>query len=627
MLFRFENVGKEFGGEWLFQGVMAQANAGDHIGLIGRNGCGKTTLFDLIEGRQLPDQGKVHRASDLKISRVEQIPKFAPEITVRDEALTVFQEIRWIEDRLQKLESEMSAFGSSIPAMVADEYEELRLKLKLQGGYDYTARMEAVLSGLGFSNHLLGARCGQLSGGQQNRLLLAKALLRPNNFLLLDEPTNHLDLQGVLWLVEYLGERNLSFMLISHDRYLLDQTTSHIWEIEVKRLNDYPGNFTRARQFRDERRHLQEKNYQSQQEWKSRTEDFIRRNIAGQKTKQAQSRRKRLEKVQWIEKPVEDAESLKLKISTGNRGGALTIWVDRGTVGFPETPLIENIQLRLGRGDRIGILGANGSGKTTLLKTLMGEIPLLEGSIEWGPNHSPACFAQNPSPGEDSRTIYDCLRELDLNCTDLELRNFAARFLFKEEDIQKQVAQLSGGEYSRLELARLLFHPVNVLILDEPTNHLDVSSREALEEALGDFKGTLVIVSHDLYFLKRVSSEFYLIRENRLLPIADLDQLRSEERLPRKRRPPSARPASPKPLAISKNEQQRRERRLLELEARIEAVERRKEEILEALQAPYEDFSRLHQFSEQHQQMDEELRSLYSEWEKKASELAETLSS
>lgn len=624
MLFRLENVGKEFAGEWLFEEVTAQVDPGNRIGLVGRNGSGKTTLFNLIEGHRHPEKGKVYQGSNLRISRVEQIPQFSPEISVRDEALQVFQEIRLMESRLHELESQMSGLRDSVPREVGDEYEELRVKLRLQGGYDYAARTEAALLGLGFSREMLNFPCGRLSGGQQNRLLLAKALLRPANLLLLDEPTNHLDLEGRLWLVDYLAGENLSFLVISHDRHLLDQTTSRIWEIEGKRLHDYPGNFTRARQLRNERRDLQEKSYQRQQEWKSRTKEFIRRNLAGQKTKQAQSRRKRLEKMQWIEKPIRENENLKLKIPTKSRGAALTVWVEGGTVGFRERPLIANVQLRLSRGDRIGILGENGSGKTTLLKTLIGEIPLLQGKIEWGPDHSPAYFSQNPVPGPDSRTIYDCLRELDANCTDLELRNFAARFLFKEEDIYKKVGQLSGGEYSRLELARLLSNPVDVLILDEPTNHLDVSNREALEEALDDFKGTLVVVSHDLYFLQRVAHQFYVIRERRLLPIGDLEELRFQKKTPPKKRASTPGPTLPKVSRLSKNERRRRENRLLELEARIEALETRKEEILLALQAPYENFSRLHEVSEQHQQIDEELKILYSKWEQESSELAGT---
>ena len=624
MLFRLENVAKEFGGHWLFCEVTLQANPGNHIGLIGRNGSGKTTLFDLIEGSLLPDRGKVYRSPHLRISRVEQIPQFSSRTSVRDEALKVFAQFKSMEARLEQLESQMAGLRKNIPQDMADEYEELRLKLKLWGGYDYVARTETVLTGLGFSVESLDSPCEQLSGGQKNRLLLACALLKPAEILLLDEPTNHLDLQGIFWLTEYLQEQKLSFVLVSHERYFLDQVTSRIWEIEVGRLHDYPGNFTRARLLRAERLRLKEKQYQSQREWKWQTEEFIRRNIAGQKTKQAQSRRKQLKKVEWIEKPIQETESMNLEIREKNRGGALSVWVNHATVGYPGKPLIQKIRLRISRGDRIGILGGNGVGKTTFLRMLMGEISPLEGRVEWGPNNSAAYLAQNPSRGANDRTVYDYLRELDLNCTDQDLRSFAARFLFKEEDIEKSVQQLSGGEYSRLQLALLLFHPANVLILDEPTNHLDVNSREALEEALDDFQGSLVVVSHDLYFLKRVVGDYYLIRDRLLVPVKDLEQVQFQDERPQEKRA-ARRPAARKAPSLSKNERRRREHRIQELEVQIEALERRKEEILLALQVPYEDYSRLHELSDQHQQIQGELKELYREWEDQARELADAL--
>lgn len=629
MLFRLDNLGKEFSGEWLFRGITVQCNSGNRIGLIGRNGCGKTTLFDLIEGRLPADEGNIHRASGLCVSRVQQIPNFPPDATPRGEALKVFDALRSIEVRVRELEGEMSALSEAIPKSLADEYETLRVRLTLEGGYDYEARTEAVLMGLGFTKESLDAPCARLSGGQQNRLLLAKALLQPAELLLLDEPTNHLDLQGILWLTGYLAPLRLSFLIISHDRQFLDALTTRTWEIEGGRLYDYPGNFTRARRLKAEKNRLQEKEYQRQQQWKSETEDFIRRNIAGQKTKQAQSRRKLLDRTDWIEKPFEETENLKLKIRAATRGGALSFWIEEGTVGFPAKPLIEGINLRLGRGDRIGFLGANGSGKTTLLRTLLGETPLLKGKLEWGANNCPAYYSQNPDLGNGGRTVYDCLRDLDSVGTDLELRNFAGRFLFKDDDIYKSVNQLSGGERSRLALARLLFHPANVLILDEPTNHLDILSREALEAALNDYGGTLVVVSHDRYFLKQVVSDLYLIRNRRLAPVDSMDQLLLEEpSTERSRLVPPVKPKSIPSAAIaaksplSKNERQRRERKLLELEARIEALETRKKEVLAALQTDYENFSRLHELSEQHQHIELELRDLYLDWEELTQELS-----
>lgn len=637
MLFRFDSVGKEFGGDWLFRRVTAQCNPGDHIGLIGRNGSGKTTLFDLIQNRSIPEEGQVIRASNLTISRVEQIPRFEAQGNVLEEALAVFGDLKAMEARMHAIEHEIADVEGTVPENLAAEYEHLRHRFRLQGGYDYHARTEAVLHGLGFSQDSFGSPCDQLSGGQQSRLLLGKALLKSSDLLLLDEPTNHLDIQAILWLTDFLKEQKKPFVVVSHDRQFLDRVTARTWEIEAGTLYDYPGVFSRARELRAERIELETREYERQQEWKERTEDYVRRNIAGQKTKQAQSRRKRLKRTEWLERPVVDESSLKLRIEEGVRGGATSIRIHHGRLGYdPEKPMLEKVNLLLRRGERLGVVGGNGTGKTTLLRTIMYQVPILDGTIEWGINTSPAYFSQTQDQMDASRTVYDALRDLDSMCTDLELRNLAARFLFKEDDIYKTVGQLSGGERSRLALARLFYHPANVLLMDEPTNHLDIPSREALEEALGDYSGTLVVVSHDLYFLQNVVEQFYYIRNRELIPaydIAHLERIIQGKDLapvqppePEEQPAPAvdASPAGQKPSGgLSKNEKQRRERRVIELEARIEALEARQQQIVESLQSQYEDFARLHDLSEQHQRNDEDLAELYSEWEGLMHELSE----
>ncbi len=630
MLFRLDNVGKEYGGDWLFRSTTAQCNPGDRVGLIGRNGCGKTTLFDLIEGRKTSDEGQLYRSGNLRISRIDQIARLDPEKSLREEVLQVFEPLMRLERRIHELEVQMSEARETVSEEVAAEYESSRLRFRLEGGYDYPARTDAVLHGLGFPSDAFANPCGQLSGGQQSRILLAKALLESADLLLLDEPTNHLDIQGILWLTEYLREQKNSFMVISHDRRFLDRVTQRTWEIEGGKLYDYAGPFSKARELRRERLELEYKEYEKQQEWKAKTEDYIRRNIAGQKTRQAQSRRKRLARTDWLAKPSEDRESLKLRIPEASRGGASTFRIEKATVGYPGNALLNDVNLTVRRSERIGIIGGNGSGKTTLLKTLMGEIPPLKGYIDWGVNNFPAYYSQNPEIGNGGRTVYDCLRDLDRVCTDEELRDFAARFLFKEEDVFKKVSQLSGGERSRLALARLFFHPANVVIMDEPTNHLDIQSREALEEALNDYDGTLVIVSHDLYFLNCVLDQFYVIRDGRLIQEENLEEVQAElegrdipRREPVREQPEEKAPEPEKPAApaLSKNERLRRERRLLELEARIEALEIRKGETVTALQEQYQDFNELHRLSEIHEQIDQELADLYQEWEEQSAEL------
>jgi ATP-binding cassette subfamily F protein 3 len=637
MLFRLESVGREFSGDWLFRDLSVQCNPSDRIGLIGRNGTGKTTLVELIQGRQSPDAGRVYRASGLTISRVAQIAEFCGDFTVRQEALRVFAHLHSMENRMHELEAGMAKISGHLPEALAAEYESLRHRYRLQGGYDYGARTDAVLLGLGFEKDALDMPTRYLSGGQQSRLLLSEALLHGADLLLLDEPTNHLDIQGIIWLTEYLRQVKTSFLVISHDRLFLDRVTERTWELEAGRLFDYPANFTRSRTLKRERIEFERKQYEKQQEWKAKTEEYIRRNMAGQKTKQAQSRLKQLERTDWLERPHHDNREIKLKIAEAGRGGSDSLRIREGAIGYEqERPLIQDVDLTIRRGERVAFVGGNGTGKTTLLKSLMGEIRLLSGRLDWGTNNYPAYFAQSQDLGDPNATVYDRLRELDSACTDLEIRSLAARFLFQEEDVFKKVSQLSGGEQSRLALARLFFHPSNVLLLDEPTNHLDIQSREALEEALSTYEGTLIVISHDLYFLRNVVERFLLIRDRRLVPADSIEELQGliEEREPPQPAEPGdqeneANLVSPEAAAavkasagLSKNERLRRERRVQEIETQIAALETAQQNVVEQLQQGYDDFTRLHELSEQHEQFQADLAVLYDEWEKLMAELA-----
>ncbi len=617
MLFRLDRVGKEFGGSWLFREVNVQADPGDRIGLIGRNGVGKTTLFSLIDGRLAPDAGTVHRAGDLAISRVEQIPHFEPERSLLAETLTVFAELAGMERRMRDLEARM-ADGDHSEALGRD-YEALKTRFEFLGGYDYPARTENVLFGLGFSAADLETPCGHLSGGQRSRLSLARALLRPADLMLLDEPTNHLDLSGILWLTEFLRSRRTALVVISHDRRFLDQVTLRTWEMEAGRLFEYPAPFSRARVLREERVRLQREAWERQQEWRRRTEDFIQRNIAGQKTRQAQSRRKQLERTEWLDPVEAPAADPHFRFPPVPRGGSLAVELAEAEIGYPGRPLLSGVSLRVGRGERIGIVGGNGSGKTTLLRCLAGDLPLLGGRLQWGHQCVPAYFAQEARFQAEDATAFDVLARLMPGWSDEELRTFAARFGFRGEDIFKPVSGLSGGERSRLAFARLLMTPCNLLILDEPTNHLDIAAREALEAALGEFEGALVVVSHDLYFLERVVSRLLVLRERRLEEVPDLEAAVASLTAGAAGRATSRPAASPEPAVgrsgLSKNERQRLQWRLQELESRIAALERCRTEVEEALHSGDGDHVRLRELALQFEDLDAELKALYREWE------------
>ena len=621
MLFRLESVSKEFSGAPLFAAVTAQCHPGDRIGLIGRNGSGKTTLLDVIQGTLSPEHGSVQRLRGLTLSRLTQTPRFNPQDTVLEAGLRVFERLQRWERRLQQLEEEMSHSEGTAGNTREQEYGDLRDRFEAHGGYQYRARTQAVLNGVGLGGERMARPCADLSGGQESRLLLAQSLLGPADLLLLDEPTNHLDLDGIVWLIEFLQSLRQSYILVSHDRYLLDQVTTRTWEIDSGRLDDYPANYTGSRALRRQKVERRNRLYQEQMEWKDRTEEFIQRNLAGQKTKQAQSRRKQLEKTRWLQ-PQHQQKELNFDIPEGERGAALTVSLHNASVGYLDHPLIEGLELALRRGDRVAILGGNGSGKSTLLRTLLGEIPPLDGEVHWGVNTSPAYFSQNPDAGKG--TVYDALRELDSACSDRQIRQRAARFLFGEDHIARQVTQLSGGEKARLALARIFSRPSNVLLLDEPTNHLDISSREALERALRSYPGTLLVVSHDLYLIKRIAQRFWIIRDRRIEELHELDALWSSR--PSK---PSPKPASKartcqnRPRTLSKNERQRRQNRLLELEGELETLEKQQRELVDDLQDPQLAYSRRHQAANRHRQVTERWESLYAEWETVTASLQE----
>ncbi|UCF36032.1 MAG: ABC-F family ATP-binding cassette domain-containing protein [Acidobacteriota bacterium] len=617
MLFKFENLGKEFTGEWLFRHLSAQCNVGERIGLIGRNGAGKTTLINLLDGSLHCDEGQIVKAARLTISRVDQIARLQPDKTVYEEAVSVNAEVIAIEAELRELEHVMSE--GRIEEETAHRYEELKSIFELHGGYEHEARTEKVLHGVGFGNEDFKLLCSQLSGGQRSRLLLARVLLKPAELLLLDEPTNHLDLSAILWLENYLKMVPAAVLIISHDRHFLDAVTARTWEVEGGRLFDYPFSYTRSRKQRAQRIERELKDFEEQQEWKRQTEDYIRRNIVGQKTKQAQARRKQLEKTVWLEAPVYSEVFPRIEIPEAVRGGAIVLESREGVVGFESKRLVHSLDLTFYRGDRVGILGGNGSGKTTLLRTLLGEQSLLEGQIRWGYNNVVAYYAQESGLEDPDRSVLDILAEISPSATDEELRKFAARFLFRGDEIFKQGSHLSGGERSRLAFARLFAQPSNVLFLDEPTNHLDIDSREALEAGLQGYSGSLVIVSHDLYFLKQVASRFFLIRQERLVELSDLDNLADEllQKADTQRRPPkeNSRKREGSLSQLSKNERMRAEKRREGIENEIEGLEALRSEIEGRMSAGNGDHEMLANLSQEYAEIDRKLAGLYAQWE------------
>jgi ATP-binding cassette, subfamily F, member 3 len=506
MLLRLENVYKSYGAIEILRGVNFQINPGEKVGLVGRNGAGKTTIFRLLLNQETPDRGQLFRASNLSLGLLEQKQRFVQGTTVLETALAVFHTLREIEQRLQQLEELMSRVDPPRLEPLLEEYSRLQEDYERAEGFTVKARAEAILLGLGFSANDFDLAVDKLSGGQQSRLSLARLLLQMPDLLLLDEPTNHLDIRAIEWLEDFLANYRAAYVIISHDRFLLDRCTNRIIELDAGQATVYTGNFTSYQEQREERRRTQQQAYEQQQALIERTNEFIRRNIAGQKTKQAKSRRKMLERLERIAAVTTEQSQADFSVTPIARTGDIVLKVNKLQAGYPERVLVDKLSLQLARGEALAIIGGNGTGKSTLLRTLLGRQSALAGESTWGSNVVLGYYDQQLQELKGDHTVMDELRALDFQAEEVKLRNFLAAFNFRGEEVFKRVADLSGGEQGRLALARLIYRKVNVLVLDEPTNHLDIASREALEVALDEFPGTIITVSHDRYFLERIAT-------------------------------------------------------------------------------------------------------------------------
>jgi ATP-binding cassette subfamily F protein 3 len=629
MLFRLAEVAKSYGAQEVLRAVSFQINPGEHVGLVGRNGAGKTTILRLITGAESPDEGIVERMRGLKLGLLAQHVDFRGAETVTDAAMSVFARLHEVEARLRELEHQMTETGGDALDRVMHEYSDLQHEYEHAGGFTIHAKAEAVLLGLGFTKEDFSKPSANLSGGEKNRLGLARLLLLEPDILLLDEPTNHLDVQAVEWLEDFLSAYKSAYVIISHDRFFLDRTVGRVLELEFGRVDDYRGNYSQYLTLREERREAQARAYEQQQELIARAEDFIRRNIAGQKTKQAKSRRNLLARMERLEN-VQDPDTANFKLRPVVRTGDQALVLDHLAVGFPTRTLARNITLTLRRGERLGIIGGNGTGKTTLLKTLLGKQPPLAGELRWGTNVNPGYYDQQLRMIDDSNTVIEELRSIaPSSVTDGELRGFLGRFLFSGDDVFKSVAALSGGEKGRLALSKLIWSGFNVLLLDEPTNHLDIASCEALEDALNDYDGTIITVSHDRYFLDRIAtqilffgddgaeyfdggySEFYEAHHRAARSLAEAARAEEDAR--------RAAEVKAKQAARKSNPGKAKQKQpsAAEIENEISSVETELKE-LSALMSTDEigrDHVRLFELNEKYQALDEQLQELYRRWE------------
>src|SRR5262245_28088988 len=516
------------------------------------------------------------RRSGLAIGSLDQIPDFHETTSVLEEALRAFAYLRKIEDEMRELEH---AIASKSDKATLERYSQLQNEFDLKGGYSYRAHTEGALLGVGFSKDAFDRPSRTLSGGEKNRLALAKLLLSEAALLLLDEPTNHLDIRSIEWLEQFLRETDKTAVVVSHDRFFLDRVANRIIEVSGGTIQDYRGNYSDYLKQQAERLERQQKEWQLQKEWIEEQEDYIRRNIAGQKTKQAQSRRKLLARVKPLERPKNTSAKVKFRFIPVERSGRYVLSTKDLSIGYDARPLVTGIQFEVQRAERWAILGPNGSGKTTLLKTLIGSSPAVDGELEWNEALDVGYYDQQLQELQAQATVLDEIRELDLTSTDGELRSYLGQFLFSGDDVFKQVKQLSGGERSRLTMARIIYVAPQLLALDEPTNHLDIASREALESALQEYPGTILFVTHDRYLAQKIATHLVYIEDGRA---HTFDRLSAFEEWLNERTTVSkpaetettreSRPTETTPV-MSKNRREKLQNEVASLETQITALE------------------------------------------------------
>ena len=511
-----QNVTKAFGGLRVLTGLSVGFERGERVGLVGANGAGKSTVLRIIAGREKPDEGTVHVARRLRLGYLPQETNFHSDRTLREAMLAVFADLREQAARLRELEGRLAEGGANPAAWDAallEDYTALLARFEERGGYTHENRVEQVLDGLGFARDLWDRPAATLSGGQRTRARLARLLLEEPDFLLLDEPTNHLDLETTEWLEGFLGAWRGGVVVVSHDRFFLDKVTRRTVEIVTGQAESYPAPYSRYLYLRAERYRRQEKEYEAQQARIGRTEEFIRRYGAGQRAREARGRQKRLDRLERVEAAPQQRDAVAgLRLREGARSGDIVLSTVRLRAGYTGKPLLALPNVTVTRGQRIALIGPNGCGKSTLLRTLIGEIPPLGGSFAWGANVEPGYYAQSHEGLRRDRTLLATLQDVR-PMGEQEARSYLARFLFTGDDVSKRVGDLSGGERSRVALARLTLQRANMLLLDEPTNHLDIASRDALERVLCDYDGAMLFVSHDRYFIDAVATTIWAVAD------------------------------------------------------------------------------------------------------------------
>lgn len=515
IILQANKIERSFAGEVLFDNINLQVDERDRIALVGKNGAGKSTLLKILVGEEEPTSGEINKKKDISLSYLAQDSRFESENTIYDEMLHVFNNLRRTERQLRQMELEMGEkSGENLDKLMSD-YDRLSENFRQAGGFTYEADIRTILNGFKFDESMWQMKIAELSGGQNTRLALAKMLLEKPNLLVLDEPTNHLDIETIAWLENYLVNYSGALIIVSHDRYFLDKVATITLDLTKHSLDRYVGNYSRFVELKEQKLVTEAKNYEKQQKEIAALEDFVNRNLVrASTTKRAQSRRKQLEKMERLDKPEAGKKAANMTFQSEQTSGNVVLTVENTAIGYDGEVLSQPINLDLRKMNAVAIVGPNGIGKSTFIKSIVDQIPFIKGEKRFGANVEVGYYDQTQSKLTPSNTVLDELWN-DFKLTpEVEIRNRLGAFLFSGDDVKKSVGMLSGGEKARLLLAKLSMENNNFLILDEPTNHLDIDSKEVLENALIDFDGTLLFVSHDRYFINRVATHVLELSEN-----------------------------------------------------------------------------------------------------------------
>ncbi len=639
ILLQLNKITKYYGADLILSNIKLEIQTGDKIAVVGRNGAGKSTLLKIIAGEMPFDSGEIVKPKDLTIGYLAQNTGLESTKSIWDEMLTVFEELRNIEAELRNIEQKMAAISSAGDShalqSLMKEYDSLQHLYKENGGYQYEADIRSVLHGLGFADYDYSTKISVLSGGQKTRLALGKLLMKKPDLLILDEPTNHLDMETLNWLEQYLQHYNGAVLIVSHDRYFLDRVVNTVYEISRTVCTKYVGNYSAYLKQKAEAYERELKQFEKQQEEIARMKDFIQRNLArASTTKRAQSRRKMLEKMEILDRPAGDEKSASFSFEIEKQSGNDVLKaIDLSLSYDQKTPIVKNINFSINRKDSIALIGPNGVGKSTLLKTIINRLKPLSGKIQFGSNVQIGYYDQEQADLSSSKRVLDELWDDYPEKTEKEIRTVLGNFLFSGDEVLKTVSSLSGGEKARLALAKLMLKKANFLIMDEPTNHLDLDSKEVLENALINFPGTILFVSHDRYFINKIATkifelstegiaeyigdyDYYIAKKAEMIELEQLKEPTIETKEQKQGK------LSYEQEKILKKKERQRQRRIEELENKIAEIEEAIAENNEMLCDPniYQDHEKAQKLHDQNVMLTEQLDQLIEEWESLLSE-------